>query len=208
MCFGGPTVDDSYQKFAQAEARRARREETARQGRIQQGMGNIANVFGNMGDVLEQRENAMRGFYEPQMQQQFDRAGEDLTFALARAGQLTSTTAGQRQGDLSQQFALNRAAMESDIGADLANTQQRMNQQRAQLESGLRASGDATAATDAALNSAVTFRQDVPQISPLGHLFYGVGQGIGAINQGYQTGRIRQMATPNPLSGGTGRVVR
>ena len=207
MC-GSPRVDNSYQEFAMEEAARARAEEEARQARIGTGMEQIRGVFSDMSPVLGQREEAMRGFYEPQLNKQFDRAKEDLTFGLARAGQLTSSTAGRRQGDLGDAFALQKTALEGDIASDLASTQQRMNQQRAQIESALRASGDATAATDAALNSAVTFRQDQPTLSPLGNLFYGVGQGIGAQQQGFRTGQVQRMATPNPLGGGTGRVVR
>ena len=207
MC-GSPKVDTSYQDFAQEEAQRARAEEEARQARIGEGMGQIREVFGGMQPVLDQREAAMRGFYQPQLDKQFGRSQEDLTFALARAGQLTSSTAGRRQGDLSEAFGLQKAALEGDIASDLASTQQRMNQQRAQIESSLRSSGDASAATDAALNSAVTFRQDAPRLSPLGPLFYGIGEGIGAQQQGFRTGQVRAAATPNPLSSGTGRVVR
>ena len=207
MC-GSPKVDTSYQDFAQAEALRARQEEEARQARIGEGMTQIRSVFENMAPVLGQREQAMRGFYEPQLDKQFGDAKDQLAFSLARAGQLTSSTAGRRQGDLSQAFGLQKAALEGDIASDLANTQQRMNQQRAQIESALRASGDATAATDSALNAAVTFRQDTPSLSVIPNLFYGIGEGIGAARQGFQTGQIRRMATPNPLSSGTGRVVR
>lgn len=208
MCGGGPKVDTSYQDFSQAEAVRARQEEGARQARIGQGMTQIRSVFENMAPVLGQREAAMRGFYEPQLDKQFGDAKDQLAFSLARAGQLTSSTAGQKQGDLSQAFGLQKASLEGDIASDLASTQQRMNQQRAQIESALRASGDATAATDSALNSAVTFRQDTPSLSVIPNLFYGIGEGIGAARQGMETGRIRRMATPNPLSSGTGRVVR
>ncbi len=207
MCFSRPRVDTSYQDFARQEAERARAEEEARQARISEGMTNIRGVFEDLSPVLGQREQAMRDFYLPQLDKQFGDARDQLGFSLARAGLLTSTTAGQKQGDLSEAFALNRSGIESDIASDLARTQQQMNQQRAALESGLRASGDATAATDAALNTAVTFRQDSPTLSPLGPLFYGVGTGIGAAQQGYRTGQVRRMATPNPLSSGTGRVV-
>ena len=206
MC--APKVDTSYQDFQREEAERARREEEARQARVAEGMTRIGEVFGNMDPVIEQRRAAMEGFYIPQLDQQFGQAKDDLTASLARAGQLTSSTAQTKQSDLAQAFALNRASIEGDIAGDLAGTRTRMNQQRQAIESGLRASGDATSAADAALNSAVTFRQDQPALSPLGNIFYGIGSGIGAATQGFDTGRIRRLATPNPLGGGTGRVVR
>ena len=208
MCGGSPSVDTSYQDFSIAEAARARAEEEARQARIGQGMEGIREVFAGMAPVLDQREQAMRGFYMPQLDKQFGDAKEDLAFGLARAGLLTSSTAGKRQGDLGEAFGLQRASLEGDIASDRASTQQRINQQRATIESALRSSGDATASTDAALNSAVTFRQDSPTLSPLGSVFFGVGEGLGAARQGFQTGQIRRTATPSPLSSGTGRVVR
>jgi hypothetical protein len=207
MCLSKPKVDTSYQDFAREEAERARAEETARQGRIATGMTSIANVFGGMQPVLDQRRQAMTDFYVPQLQQQFKTARDDLTFGLARAGQLTSSTAGQKQADLGQTFALNRANIDSTIAADQASTRGRMEQQRQALEAGLRSSGDATAASNAALSTATTFRQDAPTLNPLGHIFYGLSEGIGAARQGAATARIRALATPNPLTRGTGRVI-
>lgn len=205
MC--GPKIDTSYQDFMKEEAIRARGQEEARQARIGEGMGRIRTTFEGMGDVLGQRRTAMEGFYRPQLDQQFRDAKDSLAFSLARAGQLASSTAGRRQGDLANAFALQGAALEGDIASDLASTQQRMNQQRAGIESALRASGDASSAADSALNTAVSFRQDQPALSPLGPLFYGLGEGIGAYRQGQQVGQVRRMATPSPLSAGTGRRV-
>lgn len=165
-------------------------------------------TYAGMQPVLDQRRSAMEGFYVPQLDKQFADARDQLTYALSRSGQLTSSTAGDKQGDLAEMFALNRAKIDADIAADIAATQTRMNQQRQSLEAGLRASGDQTAASNAALQSAVTFREDAPTLNPLGNIFYGLAQGIGAVQQGYETGRIKKLATPNPLSSGTGRVVR
>lgn len=222
MC-GSPSIDTSYQDFAKAEAERSRAEEVARQARIAEGMkqigavfeggtyapeGGVVQTYAGMQPVLDQRRAAMEGFYVPQLDKQFGNARDQLTYDLARAGQLTSSTAGIKQGDLAEAFALNRAKIDSDISSDIASTQTRINQQRQSLEAGLRASGDQTAAGNAALQSAVTFREDAPTLNPLGNIFYGLSQGIGAVNTGYETGRIKKLATPNPLNSGTGRVVR
>jgi hypothetical protein len=70
-------------------------------------------------------------------------------------------------------------------------------------------SGDCPAASDAALNSAVTFRQDQPTLSPLGPLFYGISQGIGAQQQGFNSTFGRKVASSgSPYGAGSGRVVR
>lgn len=172
------------------------------------GLDGETKTYEGMQPVLDARRAAMEGFYVPQLEKQFGGAKDDLTFALSRAGQLTSSVAGKKQGDLSEAFALERSGIESDINADVARTRSQMNQQRAALEAALRSSGDATAATNAALQSAVTFRQDSPTMNPIGNLFYGLSQGIGSVQQGFENGRIKALATPNPIGGGTGRVVR
>lgn len=165
-------------------------------------------TYEGMQPVLDQRRSAMEGFYLPQLDKQFGDAQDELVYALARSGQLTSSTAGNKQGDLSELFALNRTSLENDIASDIASTQTQMNQQRQSLEAALRASGDQTGAANSALQSAVTFRNDAPTLSPLGNVFYGLSEGIGSLQTGYENGRIQSLATPNPLSNGTGRVVR
>lgn len=249
MC-GKPKVDTTYQDFQIAEAARSRAEEDARKARIDEGMKEIAAIFGggeyvpyigefkatglNTGDkkykddvwafemptergearvyegmtpYLEQRRKAQMDYYMPQLDRRRDDAQEQLTFALARAGLLNSTGAGERQADLSEDYALQRGSLLSRIASDIAGTQTQMNQQRSAIEAGLRASGDATAAANQALQAAVTFRQDQPQLDPLGHLFYGIAEGIGAARNGQEVERIKRLATPSPLNTNSGRLV-
>lgn len=220
MCFGGgPDVDTSYQDFQIAEAQRARAEEEARAARIQKGLEDIRVVFeggtNSAGTAFEgtqplltQREDALKGFYLPQLDKKTGDARDELAFALARAGQLTSTTAAKKQGELAESSALERGSILSKIASDVAGQRTRYNQHRSSLEAGLRASGDATAATNQALQAAVTFRQEQPELEPLGNLFAGLAEGIGAAQTGYQVGQVRRAATPSPLTGGSGRLVR
>lgn len=207
MCGSKPKTDRSALKFQQSEAARARQEETARQGRVAQGMEQIGGVFAPLEDTLAGRRETLEGFYLPQLDERFSDAQENLSFGLARAGQLTSSTAGKRQGKLGELFGLERAKVDADISADVAATRGRMNSQRSALEAALRSSGDATAATNGALASAMTFREDQPTLNPIGNVFYGIAEGIGGLRDGYEAGRIRRLATPNPMGRGTGRVV-
>lgn len=167
-----------------------------------------AQVYEGMAPVLDARRSALEGYYYPQLQNKHSDASDDLTFALARAGQLTSSTAGDRQADLSERFALNQADVDSQIQGDVIGTQSQINQQRQALEAGLRASGDQTAASNSALATATTFQQDTPELNPLGDIFAGIADGIGAIINGYNTGRVTRLATPNPLGSGSGQIVR
>ncbi len=206
MCFK-PKVDTSFLDFQKEEAEAARLKEDERQGRIAEGMESIAGVFGNMDPILAQRREALSGFYDPQLENKFKSGKDELTFALARAGLLTSTTAGERQADLGEEFALQKSKVLGDISADLSNTKSSMQAQRAAIEAGLRASGDQTAASNQALQSAVTFREDSPTFSPLGNIFASVAEGIGSFKTGRDVASIQRLARPNPLTYSSGRLV-
>lgn len=220
MCGGKPKVDTSYQDFARAEAERTRAEEVARQDRIAQGMQAIRAVFDGgampsapgqtftgVEPLLDQRETAMRDFFLPQLDDKRARAMEQLTFALSRAGLLTSSVAGQKQADLGDQYSLEKAGVLSRVAADRAGTRTALNQQRSSIEAGLRSSGDVSSATNQALSTTSGFAVDQPELNPLGDVFYGIASGIGAAKQGAQVAAVRRSMTPNPLRAGAGRNV-
>jgi F0F1-type ATP synthase membrane subunit b/b' len=191
-------VDTSYQDHAKEEAERARKQEEERQARIRDGMGHIENAFGDMQPTLDNRAQHQRDYYLPQLDEQYGDAKEDLGFALHRAGLSTSTVAGEKQADLSNKFALKRGEIESDIESDIANTKGRINQSKQQLQSTLRNTGDATAAQNNALQSAVTFREEMPTLGQLGDVFAGLASGIGSSVSGYRTGDIYRKSQYKP----------
>lgn len=166
-----------------------------------------AQTYEGMQPVIDQRETAMRDYYLPQLDTERGKASDEMIFALSRAGLLNSTAAGEKTADLNRAYALQRGGILSDIAQDVAGTRTSMAQNRASIEAGLRASGDASLAADQALNSAVTFRSDLPDLNPIGNIFYGLSEGIGSANQGYQTGTIRRLSTPNPINNGSGRNI-
>ena len=208
MCFSPkPNVDTSHLDFQKEEAAAARAKEDERQARIAVGMGSISDAFGNMDPILAQRGEALSDFYNPQIESKFNKSKDELTFALARAGLLNSTTAGERQADLGNEFALQKAKVLGDIGADLSNTKGNIQRQQTAIEATLRASGDETAAANQALQSAVTFREDSPTFSPLGNIFAGIADGIGSYKAGRDVAQIQRAARANPLTYSSGRVV-
>jgi hypothetical protein len=155
--------------------------------------------YAGMNPVLAQRDAALRGYYFPQLDREKGRAQDDLTYALSRAGLLNSTAAGTKQADLMNAYAMERGKILSNIASDLSGTKTRMNQSRAAIEAGLRASGDASQAAQQALSSAVTFREDMPTLNPISNIFYGLASGIGAARQGAEADRIRRAATFDPI---------
>ncbi len=231
MCLPQPEVDDSYLTYQEEQNQIARDEEAARQAEIQSGLDQIAvmfeggsyiplvptdapkgttateQVYGGMDDYLNQREEAQLDFYMPQLQDQFSNTTRDLTFALNDAGLLTSTTAGERQADLTESYALEEGRILADIASDIAGQQTMMNQQRSSIENALRASGDQSAAIDQSLAAMDAFAADQPTLDPLAPLFSSVLQGIGAGYQGYQTGSTVRSTRPAPLNTSYGRNV-
>lgn len=161
-----------------------------------------------MEPLLAQREGALRDYYLPQLDDKRDDATNELTYALSRAGLLTSTVAGERQADLGEEFALQKAATLGDIASRVSGARTALTQNRNSIEAALRSSGDVTAATSQALSSIGNFVPEAETMNPLGDLFYGVSAGIGAGAKGQDVGAIRRSMTPNPLNSGSGRDVR
>lgn len=163
--------------------------------------------FAGIEPLLDQRETAMRDFFLPQLDDKREEAMKQLTFALSRAGLLTSSVAGEKQADLGDQYSLEKAGVLSKIAADRAGTKTALNQQRSSIEAALRSSGDVTAAANQALATTSGFEADQPELNPLGDVFYGIASGIGAAKQGAQVAAVRRSMTPNPLRAGAGRNV-
>lgn len=146
---------------------------------------------------LRQRRKAQRDFLYPQLDEQQERASDDLINALAGAGLLRSSVKNDRTADLDREFAVASAKIASDIDADIAATKSNFEAQRQQLEAGLRASGDRSSATDAALRTFDNQTQEVPDFSIIPSLFEGATAGIGSAAQGYRAGDLRRRIDEN-----------
>lgn len=74
----------------------------------------------------------------------------------------------------------------------------------------MRASGDATAASNQALAAMSTFADDQPRLSPLVDLFGGLAATIGAAKKGADVGAItgKKAGILDIFNGGSGRNVR
>ncbi|WP_299129695.1 hypothetical protein [uncultured Amaricoccus sp.] len=144
--------------------------------------------------LLDARRKAQEDFYLPQLDEEFGKTKDELAFALARAGLSTSTAANTKATDLRKGFRLERAGINADIDRDIAGATSQMNDLRTSIEAGLRASGDTTTAANAALAARTNFAADMPELNPLDHVLGGFAEGIGAAQNGYQVGQIRQTA--------------
>lgn len=173
MCFGGG--GDS--RIAEA----SRSDEVARQERIRSGMGAIDQAFSGFGDEFYNKRAADYSAYAlPDVERQAKAQRENLIYALARTGNLDSSAAARRSGELTQE--------ENAARINVANTGiDQSNQLRSQVENArsgvvaeLNATGDSTAASNATMRSIQNLNQPVG-FSPMGNLFASFAQGVSQI---------------------------
>jgi hypothetical protein len=170
MCFGGGGSDDA--------AKAARQAEEARQGRINTGLNDINNIFAGFNDdFYAAREKSYLDYATPQLTDQYNDAFKNLTFALARAGQLNSSTGAQRLAKLRQQKD-NAFADIVNQSHDYAN-QARGNvaDTRTNLTNLLFSSANPSGVRDAAA-SQVASLSGTPAYNPVGPLFQNITAGL------------------------------
>lgn len=156
---------------------------------------------------LGQREQALRDFNFPQLDQQKDDAEENLGYALARNGLFNSSVRNERLSDLDNEFSLAGAKIESDIAADISSTKQTFENQRNALLAELRATGDRSAAGESSQRVIQNLTSDAPDLSPLPALFEGVTAGIGSAVSGFNNGSLFNQVNKASMPRTSGRII-
>jgi hypothetical protein len=130
-------------------------------------------------DFFNKRRQSYIDYAMPQLESQADDARKELTFSLARSGNLESSTRGQKLGTL-QKLYDTQAQNVADQGLSYA-TQARnsVEDARSNLIATLNATGDAQGASQAALSRAAILSQPAAY-SPLGQLFTDFTSGLGS----------------------------
>jgi hypothetical protein len=211
MCFfKSPKTDNTIQLQQQQEAEEARAREAERQARIAAGTDKINETFSVFDDAFfGQRKDAYLGYYQPQLDDQFNSAKEDLTFALARAGTLNSSMAGEKQADLLNRYDVERAGLLSQADNENAAARSRFQNEKSALVSQLNATGDADRVSNEALARTQQLFQERPAYNPLGDIFSGAAGAVGNFMQGRQAGQTVNAYTGSAPSarGSTTRTV-
>jgi hypothetical protein len=158
-------------KAQSKEAARARAEEEARQQRIRQGTSSINKTFGQFNDDFYRGiRDSYTEYAMPQLTEQRDKAAKDLTFSLARSGQLDGSVRAQKSGELQKLFDLNEQQVRDQALAQENQSRNAVESARSDLVGMLNATGDNQQAVNSALSRATILTQ--PQAySPLGQLF-------------------------------------
>jgi hypothetical protein len=164
---------------ANREAQLAREAEQKRQAEIRLGTRQIDRRFEQFDeDFFKGRETAFTDFAMPQLDDQREDAGDDLSFFLARSGLADSNVRADKGSELEKLFELERQGI-VDQGRQ-AGTEARdaVEGARTDLVSLLQTTGDARGAAEAAQARAASLSR-TPAYSPVGQLFTDFTAGLG-----------------------------
>jgi len=125
------------------------------------------------------QRDAYMDFYQPQLDDQFGQAKDQLTYALARAGTLNSTLAADKSADLTKKYDVQKASVLSQANDQVAQNRSRINNEKSALVAQLNATGDANRVSNEALSRTQQMYNEAPAYNPLGDIFSGVAAGIG-----------------------------
>jgi len=172
MCiFGGGKGDSG--------AGEARAREEARQASIRDGMSRVDGIFSKFNDdFYNSRATAYTDYATPQVEDQWKKAQDELTFALSRSGLLNSSVAAEKQGDARRQYDRQKQAIAS-TGQDYSNQARGdVEKNRSDVIGQLNATADPFAAAAAANNRSAMLNA-APAFQPLGMVFQNIASNIG-----------------------------
>jgi hypothetical protein len=161
-------------------ANQARADEQARQAKIREGTERIGGIFDSQfnDQFFDGRRQAFLDYARPQLEDQFGDAQKQLTFALARGGNLDSSVRGQKSAELQKQFDLNQQQIADKALSSSTESRNAVEDARSNLVATLNATGDAQGAANSAIARASALSQPVA-FSPLTQLFADFTQGLG-----------------------------
>jgi len=172
----------------------SRQIEEERQGRIREGMGRIDETFAPFNDAYYQGlETTAMNTFQPDIDQQYQDAVRQATFALSRGGNMRSSAGADAFRRLRERR--DTAALEaSDRARGIAGDRRReVEGTRNTLVSQLNATADPTAAAQQAASQAALLTAP-PTFSPIANIFGALTQQL-ADAQSYNRGGVRNWAT-------------
>lgn len=166
---------------ANEEAEKAREAEEARQAKIREGTGRINTIFDKQftPKFYGEQSNAYKQYAMPQLNKQYEDAGSELTFDLARRGLTDSSIRADKSADLSELYTLNKQGTIDKAREFATNARGAVEDARNDLILTLQSTGDAEGAAKSALARAGALSKP-PAYSPLEDLFLSFTSGLGA----------------------------
>jgi hypothetical protein len=145
--------------------------EAQRQATIAQGEQAIdKNFAGFTPQFYQNYGNAVVGAENPQLQQQYQTTGKNLTYALARGGNLNGSVAQQEQQSLNNTLGVQESGLANQAANAVNTLKSNVQTQKGNLTNQLTASQDVASTAEAAAGMAASDRAP-SAIQPLGNLF-------------------------------------
>lgn len=188
----------------------ARRREEERKAAITQGNVNIDQAFSGFDQPFF--NNASSNFIraqQPDLDKQFADAKKNLTFALSRTGNLSSTAGATETRKLLDQLNRANQLVTSEADKFAQGLQGNVASTKSNLRSLLTASEDPTSIGAQAISEAERLNA-APVFAPLGQLFSGVGTSLDKAFNSQRTGfqgALGARLFSSPSSGGATTVV-
>lgn len=166
---------------AKKQAKQQRADEDARKARITAGMGSISDTFGKFDEKFYgDRTKDYIDYATPQFERQLRATRDNLIYALSRGGNLKSSAGAGKNAELNYEADTARAGIAAD-GLNKANElRNQVENSRGNVVAELNATGDSSAAAQAAIRNATNLATPVGY-SPLGNLFASFAQSAASI---------------------------
>jgi hypothetical protein len=143
-------------------------------------------------------------YYQPQLQEQYDKAKEQLTYGLANAGLLRSSAANKENADLFKQNQYQQVGLSQQAQAEATKLRQQVAGEKASLISQAVATADPDLAANQAAIASTTLRKPNNDYDALGEVFKNAIIGGGNYYMGYNQGNMAaKYPVPNVLGGGS-----
>lgn len=191
MCFGPKNPKDNSAEIV-------REQETERAAKVKSGQKAIDDTFGGTftPEYYDKRTQDYLGYYNPQIQEQYDQALKDLTFNLARGGNAESSVSSEKFGKLAKARSDAATKVANDALASSGELKSRVEQQKGSLYTLNNSAADPTQAASQAA-AALAGLNTPTSYSPLGSLFSSL------IQTGGNQAAINTAVSGNPFNGPT-----
>lgn len=166
---------------AKKQAKQQRADEEARKARIASGMASIADTFGKFDEKFYgDRTKDYIDYATPQFERQLRDTRDNLIYALSRTGNLKGSAAIRKNNDLNYEADVARTGIANDGVNKTNELRNQVENSRSNVVAELNATGDSSAAAQAAIRNATNLATPVGY-SPLGNLFASFAQSAAAI---------------------------
>lgn len=182
-------------------------QENERQYLVDLGKISIDKRFSKFGDdYFKDYRNDYTGYYNPQVEEQFDKTGDKLVATLADRGMLESTVGNASRADLTKEYG----KAKQNIANEALDASNKLRTQVEQSKSNLYAVNESSAdpmSVNAQAQGAATTLVAPPTYSPLGQIFASALTPFQNYMQSAQSAPTRNY-TSNYSTKGSGRVVQ